>query len=188
MTSNRTSETPVSDLAQRVVTSACHYLGSEFRTKLRAAVESLPNEGLWWRPNEGANSIGNLLLHLEGNVRQWIVSGVGRAPDRRNRAHEFAAREGAGATELLAALDATLDDATTVLTALTEEQLLERRTIQGRQLVVVDAVLHVVEHFSYHVGQVVFVAKALTPGAVRFYDDAGGLARPIWQAQRVRSE
>ncbi len=159
-----------------------YYLTTEYRLKLRAAVESLPADALWSRPNAESNSVGNLLLHLAGNVRQWIVSGVGGAIDTRHRSAEFSAREGADAGALLSALDDVLNDADTVLSRLTEADLASSRTIQGRDVQVLEAVYHVVEHFSGHVGQIVLIAKMHSPGAIRFYEDAGGLARPVWQS------
>jgi uncharacterized damage-inducible protein DinB len=173
------------DLATRFLERSRHYLATEYRVKLRAAVESLPDDALWWRANEESNSVGNLLLHLAGNVRQWIVSGVGGAPDRRHRADEFSARGGADAATLLAALDVVLDEADAVLARLTPADLSAARMIQGRDVTVFDAVYHVVEHFSGHVGQIVLVAKLHTPGAIQFYEDAGGLARPVWQTART---
>lgn len=170
----------IMDLGSEFLERSRHYLATEYRTKVRAAVEAMPNDALWWRPNEESNSVGNLLLHLAGNVRQWIVSGVGGAPDQRHRAGEFGARTGGDAATLLAGLDAALDDADAVLAKLTTADLAASRTIQGRDVTVFDAIYHVVEHFSGHVGQIVLVAKAHSPGAVRFYEDAGGLARPVW--------
>lgn len=157
------------------------YLATEYRAKLRAAVEALPAEALWWRANEQSNSVGNLLLHLAGNVREWIVSGVGGAPSVRHRAGEFAARSGHDAQTLMAALDQTLDDADAVLARLSPADLDAKRAIQGRDVTVFDAIYHVVEHFSMHVGQIILIAKLHAPGAVQFYEDAGGLARPIWR-------
>ena len=157
-----------------------HYLRTEYPTKLRAAAESLPANALWWRANDQSNSTGNLILHLTGNVRQWIVSGVGGAPSTRDRAGEFAARDGASADVLLVELDRVLDEADAVLARLTASDLSTTRTIQGREITVLEAVYHVVEHFSLHLGQIVLIAKLHTPGAVRFYEDAGGLARPLW--------
>ena len=107
------------DLSARFVARSRGYLGDEYRVKIRRAVEALPPDALWWRPHDQANSAGNLLLHLAGNVRQWIVSGVGGAPDARWRAAEFEARGGEDAAALLARLDATLDEADAVLAALT---------------------------------------------------------------------
>jgi uncharacterized damage-inducible protein DinB len=173
------------DLASSFVERSRHFLTHEYRTKLRLAVESLPPDALWWRANEQSNSVGNLLLHLTGNVRQWIVSGVGGSPDTRYRAAEFEARTGADAAALLAALDAVLDEADAVLARLTAGDLASSRLIQGRDVNVLEAVYHVVEHFSGHVGQVVLIAKAQSPGAIRFYEDAGGLAHPIWGPSRT---
>jgi uncharacterized damage-inducible protein DinB len=153
----------------------------EYRTKIRLAVEALPEDALWWRANDQSNSVGNLLLHLTGNVRQWMVSGVGGAPDIRHRAEEFAARDGATRDELLASLNQVLDEVERVLDALTAEALLERRTIQGRDLTVLDAIFICVEHFALHLGQIILLAKLRAPGAIRFYEDAGGLARPVWR-------
>jgi uncharacterized damage-inducible protein DinB len=174
------------DLASAFLERSRHYLATEYRIKLRAAVESLPEGALWWRANEESNSVGNLLLHLTGNVRQWIVSGVGGAPDNRYRAAEFDARAGADAVTLLSALDAVLDEADAVLASLTAADLASTRTIQGRTESVLEVVYHVVEHFSGHVGQIVLIAKAQSPGAVRFYEDAGGLARPVWPSLERR--
>jgi len=157
-----------------------YYLATEYRIKIRAAVESLPKGALWSRPNAESNSVGNLLAHLTGNVRQWIVSGVGGAPDVRDRAGEFGARDGDDAAALLSALDAVLDEADRVLSRLTATDLAAVRRIQGRDVNVMEAVYHVVEHFAGHTYQIILVAKMHAPGAVRFYEDAGGLARPIW--------
>lgn len=168
------------DLSSAFIAHSRHYLRTEYPTKLRAAVESLPADMLWWRANDASNSVGNLLLHLAGNVRQWIVAGVGGAPGTRDRDGEFAARDGADADALLADLDLALDDVDAVLAGLSPADLSATRTIQGRDVMVFDAVYHVVEHFSLHVGQIIFIAKLHRPGAVRFYEDAGGLARPLW--------
>jgi uncharacterized damage-inducible protein DinB len=157
-----------------------YFLGTEYLTKLRSAVEALPPQALWWRPNEQSNSVGNLLLHLNGNIRQWIVRGVGGTPGSRDRAAEFAATDGPAADVLIADLETALSEIDRVLGALTPADLVERRTIQGRELTVLEAIYHVVEHFSHHLGQIVLIAKFHAPGAIRFYEDAGGLARPVW--------
>ncbi len=169
------------DLAPAFVARSRHYLREEYLVKLRKAVAALPPDRLWWRPDESSNSVGNLLLHLTGNVRQWIVAGVSGAPLARDRAGEFAAREGGDARELLDGLDAALREADAVLSSLTAAKLVERRTIQGREVSVLDAVYHVVEHFAMHTGQIIMLVKMHAPGAVRFYEDAGGLARPLWK-------
>ena len=168
------------DLASSFLERSRYYLCTEYRIKLRAAVESMPDDAVWSRPNPESNSVGNLLLHLAGNVRQWVVSGIGGATDIRHRASEFQARDGADAATLLLGLDKVLDEADAVLAKLTAADLAGSRTIQGREVNVLEAVYHVVEHFAGHLGQIVLVAKMHSPGAIRFYEDAGGLARPVW--------
>ncbi len=171
------------DLAARFLERSRHYLGVEYPAKLTAAVRTIPPDRLWWRANDASNSAGNLLLHLTGNVRQWIVSGVGGAADTRHRDAEFAAQDGADAETLLAGLHAACCDVDVVLARLTPESLGEPRMIQGRETTVFAAVYHVVEHFSGHTGQIILLAKQFTPQAVRFYDDTGGLAKPLFMPE-----
>ena len=158
-----------------------HYLAFEYPAKIQRCLAALPPDALWHRAAEQSNSVGNLLLHLEGNVRQWIVSSVGGAPDHRQRSAEFAARDAGDAESLFAALRATLDAADAVIAALGPEELLTHRTIQGRDVSVLDAVYHVVEHFSLHTGQIILLTKQYAPGRIQFYEDAGGLAIPRWR-------
>jgi uncharacterized damage-inducible protein DinB len=158
-----------------------YFLGVEYPAKLRSAVLALPADKLWWRPDEHSNSVGNLLLHLNGNVSQWILSGVGRRAGSRDRASEFSARGGPPSQALLSDLENTLAEVDRVLAALNPGELLEPRAIQGRDITVLEAIYHVVEHFSMHLGQIVLLAKLHAPGSIAFYEDAGGLARPVWQ-------
>ena len=169
------------EIAREFLARSRYYLMEEYRTKLRKAVRAIPASEIWRRPNAQSNSVGNLLLHLAGNVGQWIVSGVGGAPDTRDRVAEFATQRGASADELLARLEAVLEEADRVLGRLTPIDLMERRTIQGRDVSVMAAVYSAVQHFSTHLGQIIWIAKEHAPGAIRFYDDAGGRARPIWR-------
>ena len=133
-------------------------------------------EQVWQRPNEVSNSVGNLVLHLAGNVRQWMISGVGGQADVRKRNMEFAARGGATAAGMLAGLDATLRETDEVLRNLLPSELLERRSIQGRDTTVMEAVYHVVEHFAGHTGQIIWITKQLTAGraAIEFYPQHSG--------------
>jgi len=167
-------------LASLFLERSRYFLGTEYLTKLRSAVDALPAQALWWRPNEQSNSVGNLLLHLNGNIRQWIVRGVGGASGSRDRAGEFAAKDGPPVNVLMADLETSLSEIDRILGALAPADLLERRTIQGRELTVLEAIYHVVEHFSLHLGQIILIAKFHAPDAIRFYEDAGGLARPVW--------
>jgi len=171
--------------SESFIECARFFLCTEYRTKIRIAVEALPDNDLWWRANDQSNSVGNLLLHLNGNVRQWILGGVGKQPNERHRAAEFAAKTGPSAAQLLADLDRTLDDVDRVLAGLSDANLGESRFIQGRDITVLNAIFHVVEHFSGHLGQIILISKLRAPGAITFYEDAGGLATPLWE-QRVR--
>jgi uncharacterized damage-inducible protein DinB len=168
-------------IASAFIALSRHHLAYEYPTKIQRCLVALPADALWRRADERSNSIGNLLLHLEGNVRQWIVSSVGGAPDHRQRFAEFAALDGGDAESLFAALRATLDDADAVIGSLGPEDLLTRRTIQGRDVSVLDAVYHVVEHFSLHTGQIILLTKQDAPGSIQFYEDAGGMAIPRWR-------
>ena len=168
------------DLSLRFLERSRHYLGVEYPAKIRAAALTVPADRIWWRANATSNSVGNLLLHLTRNVRQWIVSGVGGAPDVRHRDEEFAARGGADINALLDGLDAALRDVVAALDTLDANTLGESRTIQGRETTVFAAIYHVVEHFSGHTGQLILMAKSFSEGAVRFYEDTGGLARPLF--------
>jgi uncharacterized damage-inducible protein DinB len=166
------------DIARAFIDKSRHFLVREYPTKIQRCLDVLPAEALWRRDDASENGVGNLLLHLSGNVRQWIVSGVGGAPDARQRSAEFAARGGDAAPALMADLLETLTQADSVLASLDARSLGERRRIQGRDVHVLDAVYHVVEHFSMHTGQIILLTKRYAPGRVQFYEDADGLAIP----------
>ncbi|HSR53498.1 MAG TPA: DinB family protein [Acidobacteriota bacterium] len=157
------------DLSQAFITQAQKHLRDDFMPRLGKCVDQLTHEQLWWRPNENCNSVGNLLLHLSGNVRQWIIAGVGGQPDTRQRDEEFAARQSGQASQLMEKLQATVDEACQVLDSLTAADLLETRRIQVYDVSVLSAVFHVVEHFSHHVGQVIYITKALRDRDLEFY-------------------
>lgn len=128
---------------------------------------------LWHRANEHCNSVGNLLLHLTGNVRQWVVSGLGGRPFDRNRPQEFAARGPGPVAPILAGLKAVVDEACAILRAHTAPQLLTPYTIQGYSVTGIEVVMHVVEHFSFHTGQVIHMTKALKDVDLSLYDAQG---------------
>lgn len=122
----------------------------------------LSDKQVWWRPHAAANSIGNLVLHLEGNVRQWIVSGLGGTPDHRAREREFAERGPIPRRALLARLRKTVRDAGRILARLTPRDLAQERIIQGFRVTGLKAILHVTEHFAHHTGQIIFATKLLS--------------------------
>ncbi len=144
-------------------------LFDQYWPRLRACTESLTDEQVWWRPNEASNSIGNLILHLNGNVRQWLVDSFNRSEDNRDRPAEFSRREGMSASGLLATLESTMDEAADVLARLTVEELLAPYEIQGYHVHGLDAVYQVVEHFGLHYGQIAYIAKSLSGRDLGFY-------------------
>lgn len=156
-------------VSEEFKSQAIVYLREDLLPRLRETVERLDEKELWWRPNESSNSAGNLLLHLNGNIHQWIVSGLGGEVDIRSRGQEFAARGGSSRAELMRQLDDTLLEATRVIESLGEEELLKSYRIQIYQVSGVQAILHVVEHFSHHVGQILFLAKLLKNEDLGFY-------------------
>jgi len=149
----------------------------EYLTKIRLAVSVLDEHVVWARPNEASNSIGNLMLHLAGNARQWIVSGVGGARDLRDRQSEFDHRTPLSITMLIDRLEQTISDVDRVLASLVPADLQTRRVIQANDVSVLEAIYHVVEHFSMHTGQIILLAKADQPDRVRFYEMVDGHPR-----------
>jgi hypothetical protein len=143
----------------------------QYWPRLRQCVESLSDEQVWWRPNDASNSIGNLILHLNGNVTQWLVAAFEEREDARNRPQEFAQREHIPASVLLERLGATMSDASAVLERLTVKELLAPYEIQGYHTHGLDAVYQVVEHFGLHYGQIAYIAKSLSGRDLGFYSE-----------------
>jgi len=169
------------ELGRAFLDESRRYLRREYAVKIGLCLEALSDDDLWWRPNDQSNSIGNLLLHLAGNIRQWIVGGVGGAPDTRQRQAEFDERGPVPRADVLRRFDTAVAEADEVLQALKPTQLAESRVIQGRETTVFHAIYHVVEHFGMHTGQIAYVTKLRTGVDLGFYRDAGGLATEEWR-------
>ncbi|MGH9357068.1 MAG: DUF1572 family protein [Terriglobia bacterium] len=131
-----------------------HYL-----PRIAQCLKQLGEEDLWWRPNPASNSAGNLTLHLAGNVRQWIVSGLGGKPDLRDRSREFDERGPMPARLLFARLRKAVQEACTVLSGLGSAELHTVYAIQKHRVTGFQAVSHVTDHFAYHSGQIAFITK-----------------------------
>jgi uncharacterized damage-inducible protein DinB len=157
-------------VSEEFVRQSERFLVEDLLPKIKAAVALLSEDELWWRPNPQSNSVGNMILHLSGNVRQWIVSGVGHAPDRRKRDQEFLEQGPMPSQELLGNLESTVAEAVDVLRRLDRTSLLGKEKIQAYEVTLVQAIFHVVEHFSYHTGQIIYVAKLLKGVDTQFYD------------------
>ena len=159
----------MTDLGAMFLSSSRETL-SKWPRRIEKCLAELTGDQIWWRGTDSSNAIGNLVLHLSGNARQWIVSGVGGAPDTRNRDAEFACREPIPAAELLARLQAAVAEADAVLARLTADDLRQRRRIQVHYDVsVLEAIHHVTEHFALHAGQIIYAAKLLTGQDLGFY-------------------
>ena len=148
-----------SDAAGLFLEFSRNKLLDQYWPRLRKAVESLSLEQLWWRPNAASNSIGNLILHLNGNVWQWLVASFNDLEDKRNRPAEFSAIGDLTAADLLARLGETMEEAAKVLQRLKEQDLVAIRQIQGYTVSGLAAVYQVVEHFGLHYGQIVYICQ-----------------------------
>jgi hypothetical protein len=124
---------------------------------------------VWFRGHPDHNSIGNLILHLSGNVRQWIGSSIGGEPDVRQRDQEFASSSRTDTPELLAALQSTVNDAVSILKNLPPGRLTEVVSTQDGERSVLDVIYQVVGHFQQHTGQIIFETKRLTGEDLKFY-------------------
>ena len=160
MTASPTSGQTSESLGRALIKESCRRLFDESHARIRQCVALLNEDEIWYRPNAHTVSIGNWVLHLSGNIRQWIVSGLGRAPDVRARDAEFSEPGPIPTEELLAGLDATMRKAKTVLEAFDPTRLLEGITVQGQQETGLTILVHVVEHASYHTGQISYAVKS----------------------------
>ena len=136
--------------------------------RIEACVRTLSPEQIWWRANPVSNSVGNLALHLEGNVRQWIVAGLGGGPDRRQRDKEFSPSRPIPPRTLLARLHKAINEAERVMRRLNAAALAQTYSIQGFRVTGLQAVFHVAEHFSHHAGQIILLTKMLRGKDLKF--------------------
>jgi uncharacterized damage-inducible protein DinB len=159
-----------SQLAILFLADAQKLLAKEHFPHIVNCLHQLTEEEIWWRPNAASNSAGNLVLHLCGNVRQWIISNLGESPKGRDRDSEFAERGPIPRKVLIAKLQKTMREACEVLRRLPEATLSRKFKIQGLRVTGLTAVAHVVEHFAYHTGQIIFITKFKRGKDLRFTD------------------
>jgi uncharacterized damage-inducible protein DinB len=134
-------------------------LFDEYLRKIEQCLGTMSDADVWWRPNEASNSAGNLVLHLCGNVTQWMVGGVGQRDYHRQRQQEFDQRRPVPREELLEQLKRVVSEAVAIIGAQNSASLGSARRIQGYDVTVLEAIYHVVEHFSMHTGQIITLAK-----------------------------
>ncbi|WP_299621456.1 DinB family protein [uncultured Tenacibaculum sp.] len=130
----------------------------------------ISEEDVWKRFNQSSNSIGNLILHLCGNITQYAIASLGNKEDQRNRDIEFSTEEGYTKAELLSKLSATVQEAKRIILETSQEEYLRKREVQGFNFSGIGIVIHVTEHYSYHTGQIAFWIKQLKNKDLGFYD------------------
>ena len=162
-------------MEQRFLAEADKYL-AQYVEKIGHCVSLLSEEQVWWRPNEACNSVGNLLLHLAGNLTQWVLSGIGGIPFERHRSREFTARESATKAELMTGLTDVVAQVRRTVLAMRAADLDRGIRVQGYDTDGLGVVFHIVEHMSYHTGQIVAMTKQLQgpPANIDFYPQHRG--------------
>jgi uncharacterized damage-inducible protein DinB len=147
----------------------------QYTDRICVCLDKLTEEQVWARGSDNENAVGNLVLHLTGNVRQWIGFGVGGWENVRDRDSEFRARGGMPLEDLQTQLRVGVDEALSIITQLTPDRLAETTNVQGYDVTVLRAVYHVVEHFAQHTGQIIFITKMLTSEDLAFYGHLAGI-------------
>jgi uncharacterized damage-inducible protein DinB len=154
--------------AKLFLATSQHLFAKQSPPRIVNCLQQLSEEEIWWRPNSASNSAGNLVLHLCGNVRQWIISGLGGTEDRRQRDLEFAERGPIPRQLLVTQLRRTVQEACRVLARLSDDSLSRKYEIQGFHVTGLDAAFRVAEHFGYHTGQIIYITKLKRAHGLRF--------------------
>jgi uncharacterized damage-inducible protein DinB len=142
---------------------------NESTQKIIRCLDIVGDKDLWKSPNEHLNSVGNLILHICGNIGQYVVSSLGGAEDTRDRDLEFSTKSGLSKSDLLEKLTKTIQKATSVILQTSEEELLHERIVQGMKYSGIGVIIHVTEHISYHAGQIIFLTKLFSNLDMGFY-------------------
>jgi uncharacterized damage-inducible protein DinB len=158
------------DIAQTFLDKSRDLLLSDYLPKIECCLERLSDEDLWWRPNAVSNSIGNLVLHLCGNITQWVIGGVGGTDVRRDRQREFDERGPLPGAEMQGRIRAVIGEAAEVIAGVDVASLLTRRHIQGYDVTALEAIYHAVEHCSMHTGQIILITKMRTGEDLRLWE------------------
>ncbi len=158
----------MSPVTKEFLAQTIHYLALN-PPRVANCLARLSEAQLWEKPNGQTNSVGNLLLHLCGNIRQYLVAGLGGEADERQRDTEFSTQGGYCKAELLTMLESSLAQGIDKIQRCTEEDLLKRQMIQCFEYSGIGILVHVTEHFSYHVGQIALYTKLWTAEDLGFY-------------------
>jgi len=157
-------------LTTAFITEIKRRLFEESMFRLKKCLAELTEAQIWYRPNKASNSVGNLVLHLHGNVRQWVVAGLGKNKDVRERQQEFDEQGPVPTPQLLADMEQLMIEVNTILDNTTSTDLLKVRNVQGYQESGLSILVHITEHFSYHVGQMTYIVKMLKDKDMGYYD------------------
>jgi hypothetical protein len=154
------------DLSQTVLEALRKRITRVIPNQIRSCIDQLSDEQLWWRPNEEANSVGNLVLHLSGSVRHYLGHQLGGIAYTRNRDAEFAERGPIERSQLLATWDDTVSQVTEVLAVFDTGRFLDSTAETDYVPTVFDLIYNVSIHMATHAGQIVWVTKMLEQGSI----------------------
>lgn len=158
------------ELGTALIAECKRRMFDESQARVNACLDRLSEAQVWQRPNAVSNSVGNLVLHLCGNIHQWVHHGLGGAADQRQRDREYEHAGPMPTDQLRLGFNQTLDEARRVIESLDPGGLLEPKPVQGFDETALSILIHVTEHLSYHTGQIVYITKALTGEQTGFYD------------------
>ncbi|MEM9076245.1 MAG: DinB family protein [Bacteroidota bacterium] len=157
------------DFQEEFIQNSCYRMDESLRM-IKKCFGQLTEEQVWIKPNAVTNSIGNLILHLCGNITQYGIASLQGIEDRRNRDKEFETKSGYSKEELLDVLSDTVNEAKKSFKTSETSELLKKRSVQGFEFSGIGNIVHVVEHFSYHTGQIALWTKLLNNKNLGFYD------------------
>ena len=156
-------------LTEAIVEEGRRRLVNESLPRMTQCLEQLTDDQIWWKPNKNSNSVGNIIVHVNGNLRQWVLSAIAGQPDERQRNIEFEMDGGISGTQLIEMLQATMREVSTALDEVVKIGILEIRPVQVFEESILSIIVHVVEHTSYHTGQVTWITKMLVDGQLNYY-------------------
>lgn len=146
------------------------YRLNESTRMIKISFQKLEEEDIWKKINDSSNSIGNLIIHLCGNITQYAIASLGKTEDQRNRDYEFEVTSGFTKEELLSKLETTVEKAKSIILSTSEEEYMRKRSVQGFEFSGIGIAIHVTEHYSYHTGQIAFWTKQIKNKSLGFYD------------------
>lgn len=154
-------------ITSETISESIHLLEQSVR-KIEHCLKQLDSDQIWWRPAPELNSIGNLILHICGNLNQWAVNGIPDLKDERQRDLEFRADISLSVDELTGLMNQTVAQAAAIIHSLSPEKLLETRQIQGFTVTVLGAISHTVPHFVGHTHQIIYLTRLQLGNAYQF--------------------